>query len=83
MNRNHSNTSILSEGPVLMFNKLLNDYQRRTGGSPYRFSSMQQGEISALFDGDLVRRWQIGMVPPLESELEQYDSMTEQGRSIS
>lgn len=76
----YQNMTVSNEGPVLMFNKLLNDYQRRTGGSPYRFSSVQQGEIGALFDGDLVRRWKIGNVPALESEILQYDFMLKQNK---
>ncbi|VEU22501.1 DEKNAAC103369 [Brettanomyces naardenensis] len=74
-------TGVLSEGPLLLFHKLLGDYQRRTGGSPYRFSSVVKGEISSLFDGDLVRRWQIGVVPPLASEIRQYESIVEQNRA--
>lgn len=78
-NMNQS-TAVLNEAPVLSFNKLLNDYQRRSNGSPYRFSSVQQGEISALFDGDLVRRWRIGQVPAFEEEIIQYNSMVKQNK---
>ncbi|QPG73634.1 hypothetical protein FOA43_000946 [Brettanomyces nanus] len=77
----HASSSILSEGPMLIFHKLLGDYRRRTGGSPYRFSSVLKGEISSLFDGDLVRRWQIGVIPPLKSEIKQYQSIIEQNKS--
>lgn len=80
VNSASQNTAVLNEAPVLLFNKLLNDYQRRSSGAPYKFSSVQNGEISALFDGDLVRRWKIGTVPPLESELKQYDDMVKQGK---
>ncbi|GMM30801.1 Sea4 protein [Martiniozyma asiatica (nom. inval.)] len=80
-NKLHQNASVLSEGPVLMFSKLLSDYQRRTSGSPYKFSSVHSGEISALFDGDMVRRWKIGLVPPLQSELDQYDHILAQNRA--
>ena len=80
VNNANQNTAVLNEAPVLLFNKLLNDYQRRSSGSPYKFSSVQNGEISALFDGDLIRRWKIGTVPPLRSELKQYDSLVKQNR---
>lgn len=76
-NSNQSTANVSNEGPVLAFNKLLNDYQRRTNGSPYRFSSVQSGEIGALFGGDLVRRWKVDIVPPLESELKEYEQMVE------
>lgn len=75
INNAYQSTSVSNEGPVLLFSKLLNDYQRRTNGSPYRFSSVQRSEIGALFDGDLVRRWQIANVPPLESEVYQYEQI--------
>lgn len=80
INNAHQNVNVFNEGPSLLFPKLLTDFQRRTNGSPYRFSSVQTGEIGALFDGDLVRRWKIGTVPPLESELFQYDEMLKQNK---
>lgn len=80
INNAYQNTAVSNEGPVLLFPKLLNDYQRRTNGSPYRFSSVQTGEIGALFDGDLVRRWKIGTIPPLESETNLYEQMIKQGK---
>ncbi|KAH3662322.1 hypothetical protein OGAPHI_005573 [Ogataea philodendri] len=70
----------INEGPLLMFNKLLSD-QRKSGGSPYRYSTVNQGELGALFDGDLVRRWKIGLVPPLESEVARFESMVARSRS--
>lgn len=79
-NANQSIANVSSEGPVLSFNKLLNDYQRRTNGSPYRFSSVQSGEIGALFDGDLVRRWKVDIVPALASELKEYERMVESNK---
>jgi WD40 repeat protein len=80
INNAPQNTAVSSEGPILLFNKLLNDYQRRTNGSPYRFSSVQSGEIGALFDGDLVRRWKIENIPPLSSELSQYEQIFESSK---
>lgn len=77
----HGSSAVLNETPVLFFHKLLGDYQRRTSGVPYHFSSLANGELSALFDGDLVRRWQIGVVPPLKSELRQYETILEQSKS--
>lgn len=75
INSTYQSSSVSSEGPALLFSKLLSDYQRRTNGSPYRFSSVQTAEIGALFDGGYVRRWKIGYVPPLEHELAQYEHM--------
>lgn len=80
INSQTTGTAVLNEGPALLFPKLLNDYQRRTNGSPYRFSSVNSGEIGALFDGDLVRRWKVDAVLPLEEELNQYDMMVKQNR---
>lgn len=80
MNSQFTGIPVLNEGPALLFPKLLNDYQRRTNGSPYRFSSVYSGEIGALFDGDLVRRWKVDAVLPLEDDLNQYDSMVKQNK---
>lgn len=56
---------VMRETPVLVFHKLLGDYGRHAGGGcPYRVSSVVRGEIGALFDGNLVRRWQVGVSPP-------------------
>ncbi|ODV85552.1 hypothetical protein CANARDRAFT_176000 [[Candida] arabinofermentans NRRL YB-2248] len=76
----HQGTSIMSESPALSFNKLLNDHQRKSGGAPYKFSSVVRGELGALFDGDLVRRWQIGACPPLKSEVERYEEIIMQNK---
>lgn len=57
---------VLNESPLLSFRKLLGDSQRRTGGAPFKLSSVVRGEISALFGGDMIRRWKIGTVPNLD-----------------
>lgn len=61
-----SASTVLNESPLLSFRKLLGDSQRKTGGAPFKLSSVVRGEISALFGGDMIRRWRIGTVPNLE-----------------
>ncbi|KAG7692239.1 hypothetical protein KL932_004650 [Ogataea haglerorum] len=73
-------SGIASDSPLLLFSKLLSD-QRRSGGSPYRYSTVTHGELGALFDGDLVRRWKFGVVPPLESEVAKFESMVGRSRA--
>lgn len=74
LNRVHlQSTSALNETPILQFSKLLTDSQRRTNGVPYRFSTVKRGELSALYDGELVKRWQICSVPPSKDEMDQYE----------
>lgn len=69
-------STILNEEPILQFSKLLGDSsQRKTSGVPYRFSSVRRGELSSLFDGELVRRWQICAVPPSNHEMAQYEEL--------
>lgn len=74
-------TAVLNETPILQFNKLLTDSQRRTNGLPYRFSTVRRGELSALFDGELVKRWQICSVPPSRDEMDQYEESSNLNKS--
>lgn len=51
-----------NDTPVLQFHKLLDG--RKHGDAPcLRYSTIRKGEFSALFNGDLIRRWQTGLVP--------------------
>ncbi|WPK24616.1 hypothetical protein PUMCH_001895 [Australozyma saopauloensis] len=54
---------VASELPVLQFNKLLNDGLRRGNSLCFRFSTIRRGEFSAIFNGNLIRRWNTGCVP--------------------
>lgn len=53
--------SILTESPVLQFNKLLDNSTK--GNLCLRYSTIRRGEFSAVFNGDLIRRWHTGVVP--------------------
>lgn len=58
-----SRGNVTSESPVLQFNKLLNDGTRRGSSVCFRFSTIRRGEFSAIFNGNLIRRWNTGCVP--------------------
>lgn len=51
------------ELPVLQFNKLLSEGTRRGNSLCFRFSTVRRGEFSAIFNGNLIRRWNTGCVP--------------------
>lgn len=51
-----------SGAPLLTFPKLLDD-SRKGGTSCFRYSCARAGEFAALFNGELIRRWQTGVVP--------------------
>lgn len=80
MNRNQQTTTVLNETPILQFSKLLTESQRKTNGLPYRFSTVKRGELSALFDGELVKRWQICSTPPSELEMKEYEELLKTGK---
>ncbi|ODV98475.1 hypothetical protein PACTADRAFT_14911 [Pachysolen tannophilus NRRL Y-2460] len=70
-----SHANVVSEGPLLTFNKLLNDTRKNTySAACFRYSSLRRGEFSTLFNGDLIRRWNTGIVPPLRSEIKKYET---------
>lgn len=53
---------VVSETPALYFSKLVTDLLRRH--SPcFRYSSIRRGEFAAVFNGNLIRRWNTGCVP--------------------
>ncbi|KAK6205504.1 elongation factor 2 [Scheffersomyces amazonensis] len=55
---------VITETPVLQFSKLLNDISSRKNQNPcVRYSTIRRGEFSAVFNGDLIRRWHTGIVP--------------------
>lgn len=59
-----SSSNLISESPVLQFEKLLNDVSSRKNQNPcVRYSTIRKGEFSAVFNGDLIRRWHTGVVP--------------------
>ncbi|OBA23386.1 hypothetical protein METBIDRAFT_36251 [Metschnikowia bicuspidata var. bicuspidata NRRL YB-4993] len=55
--------SMSSESPVLLFPKLMSDNLRRGAASCFRYSTIRRGEFAAVFNGDLIRRWNTGVVP--------------------
>ncbi|CDK29726.1 unnamed protein product [Kuraishia capsulata CBS 1993] len=61
-NTANASSTIISEAPLLTFNRLLSD-QRKSNPAFFRFSTITRGEFSALFSGDLVKRWQLGSIP--------------------
>lgn len=59
-----SNSIVITESPVLQFNKLLSELPvRKIHNSCIRYSTMRRGEFAAIFNGDLIRRWHTGIVP--------------------
>lgn len=62
-----SNTNVMTESPILQFNKLLSDSSRKNHNPCFRYSSVRKGEFSSVFNGDLIRRWHTGSVPNLNS----------------
>lgn len=60
--------NVITETPVLQFVKLLNDSTSRKNQNPcVRYSTIRKGEFSAIFNGDLIRRWNTGIVPATSS----------------
>lgn len=56
-------SSTASESPVLLFEKLLSDgSSKRNLHTCIRHSTIRKGEFAALFNGDLIRRWNTGVV---------------------
>lgn len=56
-----------SETPVLYFSKLVTDLLRRHAPC-FRYLSIRRGEFAAVFNGNLIRRWNTGCVPKMKSE---------------
>lgn len=61
--RKLSLSHVVSESPVLHFNKLLSDSSRKNHNPCVRYSTIRRGEFSSVFNGDLIRRWHTGCVP--------------------
>lgn len=59
---NSSKHNIVTEQPVLYFNKLL-ESSRKNSNPCFRYSTIRKGEFSSVFSGELIRRWQTGVVP--------------------
>lgn len=55
--------SVASESPALYFPKLMSDMLRRGTVPCFRYSSIRRGEFAAVFNGDVIRRWNTGVVP--------------------
>ncbi|EGW31619.1 uncharacterized protein SPAPADRAFT_155043 [Spathaspora passalidarum NRRL Y-27907] len=59
-----SSGNVITETPILQFNKLLSDASSRKISHPcVRYSTVRRGEFAAVFNGDLIRRWHTGRVP--------------------
>lgn len=56
--------SVTSESPALYFSKLFSDMLRRgVSVAPcFRYSTIRRGEFAAVFNGNLIRRWNTGCV---------------------
>lgn len=53
--------------PALFMNKIFIDPVRKNSFS-FKFSYLRSNEYAVLHDGSLLRRWQLGMVPPLATK---------------
>lgn len=62
--------------PVLYMPRLFGDNSRKGGlsNSCFRFSLKNTSEFAVLNDGDLIRRWQLGSVPPMPERLAKINS---------
>lgn len=58
--------SVTTEAPALYFSKLVSDLLRRHTAC-FRYSTVRRGEFAAVFNGNLIRRWNTGCVPALNS----------------
>lgn len=66
-------TNVITETPVLQFNRLLSDSSSRKVSNPcVRYSSVRKGEFASVFNGDLIRRWQTDIVPGDENIVEPF-----------
>lgn len=54
-----------TEAPLLLFARLFGEGKKR--GPWVRHSTIRPGEFAAVFNGDLIRRWNTGVVPPREA----------------
>ncbi|GEQ67049.1 hypothetical protein JCM33374_g712 [Metschnikowia sp. JCM 33374] len=61
--------SVVSESPALFFPKLMSDMSRRGNIPCFRYSTIRRGEFAAVFNGDVIRRWNTGLVPKSSDEL--------------
>lgn len=60
-----SSGNVVIENPLLQFNKLLSGSSSRKNLHPcLRYSAVRRGEFASIFNGDLIRRWHTGVVPP-------------------
>lgn len=78
-------SGILLEAPVLHFSKLLSDSSRKNYKPCFRHSSICRGEFSAVFNGNLIRRWNTGAIPaslsvavPLEVSRDENENLEEE-----
>lgn len=59
-----------SESPVLVFPKLLAESLRRGLSPCFRYSTIRRGEFAAIFNGNLIRRWNTGCAPRMDKKRE-------------
>lgn len=57
--------AVLLASPMLYFLKLVGEQARRPGAC-LRYLSVRRGEFAAMFNGNLIRRWNTGCVPASE-----------------
>lgn len=55
--------AVASETPALHFPKLVSELQRRGLAPCFRYSTIRRGEFAAVLNGELIRRWNTGIVP--------------------
>lgn len=68
-------TNVITETPILQFNRLLSDASSRKVSNPcVRYSTVRKGEFASVFNGDLIRRWQTDIVPSDDSIVEPFKS---------
>lgn len=75
--------------PILYMPRLFGEASRKgLSNSCFRFSLSGSGEFAVLYEGDLIRRWQLGSVPPMPERVAKLPSRPQnqdnsEGRSHS
>lgn len=75
---------VVHELPLLTFNKLLNDSRKGNySNACFKYSPTRRGEFSTLFNGELIRRWNTGIIPPSEAELRTYQTYLQNNKEAA
>ncbi|CCE88896.1 Piso0_001686 [Millerozyma farinosa CBS 7064] len=82
-NKTISGGSGVSESPVLYFNRLFHDSTRKTPSPCFRYSTIRRNEFAAVFNGNVIRRWQTGLVPAVSESRNAAHRGTKDGQTLA